>query len=267
MSTVEYVEGIDRLWLVEAFRQNPVSHAYAMWDLEQTPDKVRFVTCRRGSETLSYLLIWNGSPAGPVVHWVGANEEAGPLVERFPPRPLMAVVPTEFAPPVLARHSPALSEPLLTLYRPWSAEAPTHAAPLTRPLHRFDHEALESFIRRFPEPLAHSYASFDPGAERAWGAFSPETGVLEGVAKTSARLPTLWFITGVFVAPDARGRGIATALTAGLVRDALQVHAASALYVREPNLPARRAYEKVGFEFFERRILVDAGVGQLASPP
>jgi ribosomal protein S18 acetylase RimI-like enzyme len=267
MSAVEIVEGIDRAWLAEAFRRSPVPHAYAMWDLEQTPDKVRFVSCRRGAETIAYLLIWTGNPSGPVVHWVGADEEATPLVDRFPSRPLMAVVPAVVGPRVLARLHPALSESLLTLYRPWSAEPPPYTAPFTRPLRRFDHAALESFVRQYPNPLVSSYTAFDPGAERAWGAFSPATGALEGVAKTSAQLPGLWFITGVFVAPDARGRGLATALTAGLVRDALRVHAASALYVREPNLAARRAYEKIGFQHFDRRLLVDAGVGQLAAPP
>ncbi|MFZ1024316.1 MAG: GNAT family N-acetyltransferase [Thermoplasmata archaeon] len=267
MSTVEFVDGIDRAWLAQAFQRSPVTHAYAMWDLQQTPDKVRFVSCRRGAESIAYLLIWYGSSSGPVVHWVGSDAEATPLIERLPPRPLMAVVPAELAPLVLARRGPALSEPLLTLHRPWSTEGPPHTAPLTRRLHRSDNEVLAAFVRHYPDPLAPSYASFDPAMEVAWGAFSPETGALEGVAKTSARLATLWFITGVFVAPGARRRGLATALTAGLVRDALRVHAASALYVREANLPARRAYEKVGFQFFGRRILVDAGVGQLASPP
>jgi ribosomal protein S18 acetylase RimI-like enzyme len=267
VTTVEFVEGIDRGWLVKAAQREPVTHAYAVWDLQQTPEQVHFVSCRRGLETLAYLLIWNGGSRGPVVHWVGDEAEATPLVDRLPPRPLMAFVPAELTPLVVARRGPATSETILTLHRPWSAETPRQTAPLTRRLRRSDHSALASFLQRFPDPLAQSYASLDPEMEPTWGAFSPETGALEGVAKTSARLPRLWVITGVFVAPGARGRGLGTALTAGLVRDALAAHADSALYVREANLAARRAYEKVGFQFLRRRMMVDAGVGQLASAP
>ncbi|MEU1602127.1 GNAT family N-acetyltransferase [Micromonospora matsumotoense] len=55
-------------------------------------------------------------------------------------------------------------------------------------------------------------------------------------------------IQGVWVAPQWRGRGIATAAMAAVVRDALlRVAPTVSLYVNDFNLPARRVYQRCGF--------------------
>ncbi|MEW2374663.1 GNAT family N-acetyltransferase [Micromonospora sp. DT178] len=55
-------------------------------------------------------------------------------------------------------------------------------------------------------------------------------------------------VQGVWVAPDWRGRGIASAAMAAVVRDALlRVAPTVSLYVNDFNLPARRVYERCGF--------------------
>ncbi|MEH0935065.1 GNAT family N-acetyltransferase [Micromonospora psammae] len=55
-------------------------------------------------------------------------------------------------------------------------------------------------------------------------------------------------VQGVWVAPEWRGRGIATSAMAAVVRDALKrVAPTVSLYVNDFNLPARRVYERCGF--------------------
>jgi predicted GNAT family acetyltransferase len=55
-------------------------------------------------------------------------------------------------------------------------------------------------------------------------------------------------VQGVWVAPQWRGRGIATAAMATVVRDALRRVAPSvSLYVNDYNIAARRAYARCGF--------------------
>lgn len=55
-------------------------------------------------------------------------------------------------------------------------------------------------------------------------------------------------VQGVWVAPEWRGRGIATSAMAAVVRDALRRVAPSvSLYVNDYNIPARRAYARCGF--------------------
>jgi uncharacterized protein len=56
-------------------------------------------------------------------------------------------------------------------------------------------------------------------------------------------------IQGVWVDPQWRGRGIATAGMAAVVNDALRrVAPTVSLYVNDYNLPARAAYKHCGFE-------------------
>ena len=56
-------------------------------------------------------------------------------------------------------------------------------------------------------------------------------------------------VQGVWVAPEWRGRGIATAAMAAVVRDALRRVAPSvSLYVNDYNRPPRRVYERCGFQ-------------------
>jgi predicted GNAT family acetyltransferase len=55
-------------------------------------------------------------------------------------------------------------------------------------------------------------------------------------------------VQGVWVAPEFRGRGIASAAIAAVVHDALRRVAPSvSLYVNDYNVPARRAYANCGF--------------------
>ncbi|SCL33676.1 hypothetical protein GA0074692_3630 [Micromonospora pallida] len=55
-------------------------------------------------------------------------------------------------------------------------------------------------------------------------------------------------VQGVWVAPEWRGRGIAVAAMAAVVRDALlRVAPTVSLYVNDFNLPARRVYQRCGF--------------------
>ncbi|MEV7226462.1 GNAT family N-acetyltransferase [Polymorphospora sp. NPDC051019] len=55
-------------------------------------------------------------------------------------------------------------------------------------------------------------------------------------------------IQGVWVAPEWRGRGIATAAMSAVMRDATgRVAPTVSLYVNDYNVPARRVYERCGF--------------------
>jgi predicted GNAT family acetyltransferase len=56
-------------------------------------------------------------------------------------------------------------------------------------------------------------------------------------------------IQGVWTAPEWRGRGLARAGVAAVVRDALRRVAPSvSLYVNDYNTSARRVYERCGFQ-------------------
>jgi predicted GNAT family acetyltransferase len=85
---------------------------------------------------------------------------------------------------------------------------------------------------------------------RGWSfaKFEPD-GRLVFKAEVACATPRAAQIQGVFVPPDRRGEGLATAGMAAVV-ELVREHIAPvvSLYVNEWNTPARRSYERVGFE-------------------
>ena len=102
-------------------------------------------------------------------------------------------------------------------------------------------EALDQFRTRW-----------DDGDNRAFGAFDPDgvplgmTGVVREPRRKNRHRMSVW---GVYVVPEARGRGISAALLDRALRHArevpgvLQIHITAASH----NTAAIRAYERAGF--------------------
>lgn len=83
---------------------------------------------------------------------------------------------------------------------------------------------------------------------RYFGIWHPEdTGKLVAMAGERLVLSPSREISGVCTDPAFRGRGLAAALTAHLVRHHRQTGARSVLHVLSTNLPAIRIYERLGF--------------------
>jgi predicted GNAT family acetyltransferase len=83
---------------------------------------------------------------------------------------------------------------------------------------------------------------------RGWSFARYDAGELVFKAEVACATPDAAQIQGVWVAPHRRGQGLAVsgmAAVVALVRE--RISPAVSLYVNEWNLPARRAYERVGF--------------------
>lgn len=254
--TVEVRPTIDRAWLERAEAAEPLTHAYALWDLQQTPQAVRFVSAVRGEETLGYLLVWLGLRDRPVIHWFGGPEATEALEGALPPPPFTAVVPPEVEPRVARRFPHCRGSPLKMMVREPGALSVEAGA--VRRLHRGDRRALAEMVRAHAEPGLAVYAELDPEAEPAWGAL--EGAKVVGVARPAVRLPRIWVIGGVFVAPELRGRGIGRALVSAIVQEAERSGARAGLYVRDEPAPPLRLYEGLGFQPIGRRSWLDVGV-------
>ncbi len=251
---------MDRRWLEEQAAHDPVGHAYALWDLDYAPDRVEFRVLRENGIPTAYLLIWRGLPV-PMVHWVGPEEPA-PLLEELPPRPLIAVVPPALAEVVARRRAPARVYPVRLMARDPHITSLPAPNPAVRRLGPDDQERLEAFAGREEDRIARGYGRVRLSASQSipnaiWGAFDGEA--LVGVASTQVKLPAVWVLGGIYVRPDRRNRGLGRDLTAAAAAEAEAIGARCALYVREDNAPACRAYERVGFTTLARRIWVDAG--------
>ncbi len=250
---------IDRRWLDRAAAEDPVAHAYALWDLERFPDRVHFVSVRRDDTTTGYLLVWRGR-AAVVVHWFGAAGEVRELAGELPPRPLVVVAPEEVRAEVERVRGPLVSYPVRMLVAPpagRSAGPPTDER--TRRLTGADRPALTALTAGEEEPVASEYPSMDLDREVVWGAF--EDGRLRGVARATATLPSVWILGGVYVAPAARGWGHGLALVRAALAAARASGATVGLYVREDRPAARAIYARAGFRAHRRLAWLDAGAG------
>jgi GNAT superfamily N-acetyltransferase len=248
--------GLDPEWLRELAEQDPVPHIFAVWDQQNAPDKVEFLTLIEDGRPTAYLLIWRGRPGVPIVHWVGTAIEPRPLVEALPPRPLIAVVPDPVGRDVARHCGPATVSGVLLMAcdRPIP---PDQLAPgRGRRLDRSDAPMLRALAAQHPGSLTDPYANADPGVEPIFGVVG--SGRLLAVARIQAATPRAWIIGGVFTVPEERGRGYGREATRAAVAAAVHTGARPALFVREENTPARRIYERLGFVARERRAWVDA---------
>ena len=83
---------------------------------------------------------------------------------------------------------------------------------------------------------------------KGWSYARIDDGRVVFKAEVAAATPHACQVQGVWVAPEQRGRGLATRGMAAVVRMALaDVAPVVSLYVNEHNLPARRVYDHVGF--------------------
>ncbi len=84
---------------------------------------------------------------------------------------------------------------------------------------------------------------------KGWSFARIEGGRVVFKAEIAAATPHACQVQGVYVAPDRRGEGLATAGMAAVIDYALrEIAPVVSLYVNDHNTPARRAYAAVGFE-------------------
>jgi ribosomal protein S18 acetylase RimI-like enzyme len=251
---------IDRPWLDAAARRDPIAHALAVWDLARCPDRVRCVSAIADGTTIGYLLVWLGLPATPIVHWFGDRRSAAALAGALPPRPLVVVVPPPLAPIVARARGPVRAVPLLLLVAagPAAADLPPDAPGVQR-LRGADRARLAAWASVQRDPVAAEYPRLDPESEPVWALCEGDR--IRGAIRAAVRLPAVWLLAGVYVEPDARGRGIGLALVRTALAAARRAGAAVALYVREDRPAARAVYARAGFVVGGARTWVDAGAG------
>jgi GNAT superfamily N-acetyltransferase len=255
---VELRPTIDRVWLEREGARDPVTHAYALWDLERFPGWVRFVSAVRGDTPEGYLLIWQPPGRTPVVHWVGDAVEE--LASALPMRPLVVIGPEEERPLVERARGPGPTFSVLAEAAPRGARPPpTPLDPGVRRLTREDGPALGGLAQEATEPAGRSYVGLEPEAELIFGGF--EGGTLVGVARAVVRRPEVWLVSGVYVRPQRRNAGWGRAVTRAVMIEAAQANAPSALFVREDRTAARALYDRLGFHAVGRRRWFDLGAG------
>lgn len=264
----ELREGLSKAELEELAAGDRVAHAFALFDLDRFPEKIRFVSLRRQGRPFAYLLIWYGDPSSPVVHWMGTSGSEL-LGKGLPKPPFVALVPPELGASV-AWPVPVTRTPIeFWVCRHGRAARPerpqeARTATLARRLGPGDIGTLQRFSELHADtPFLTALSGLDLSRVRLWGALSESGGQrrLLSTARCIVEIPGVWVIGGVYTEPESRGRGLARAVMRAVVEDAHRAGADCALYVRADNRAAISAYAAVGFQKASVREWVDAGGG------
>lgn len=171
---------------------------------------------------------------------------------------MQPVLEREWGPPRAVRPG----QPLLAATREIRAQLPTSDPGLRCPAPADFPEYLAASVAMFEEelgtsPLGRGGAAayrrrvrelIDSG--RAF-AVTDHAGGVVFKADLGAVTPQTCQVQGVWVRPDHRGRGLATAALAGVLRHALTLAPSVSLYVNDFNVPARRLYERLGMRQVE----------------
>jgi len=253
-------DGLDPSWLARAAEEDPLLHAYAVWDRLHEAARTRFVAWREGREIRAYLLVYLGFARAPIVHWVGPSR-ARELLDAFPPRPVIAVVPPDLVEEVERRRGPVVRYDIELRSRADGVPLPPED-PRARRLGPADAAALRALVLAEPERLLAGYREIDLERTPAFGAFAGDR--LVAVAKASVVLPRVWVLSGIVTAVGSRDRGFGRAVTSAATRAAVAAGARPGLYVRADNAPAVRLYGSLGYEVVARRTWIGAGA---SDPP
>jgi len=165
-------------------------------------------------------------------------------------RPLWELLEPHWGP----ARSPRLDQPFMTI----TEDSPLEPDPRLRRvlLDEFD-TVYPACVAMFTEEVGVNPEDGNRSGYRArvaqlismgWSFAIIEDGQVLFKAEVGVATPEVCQVQGVYVRPDQRSRGVATAALAAMVQ---QLRASVApvvtLYVNDHNTPARRAYEKVGF--------------------
>ncbi len=150
--------------------------------------------------------------------------------------------------------SPRLNQPFLTM----STDSPIEPDPRVRRILIDEVDTLyPASVAMFTEEVGVDPEAGGGGyrarvaqlVAQGWSFGIIEDGSVLFKAEVGAVSPEACQLQGVYVRPDLRGQGIAAGALAAVVQEARRsIAPVVTLFVNDHNLPARRAYERVGFE-------------------
>jgi len=247
------IEKADEKRFLKFLDGDRILHIFTIYDMTFMRDKTRVWASFKDDEICGYLFEFDKR----IVHTHGTIECITKLLRYIDlDEPVLVIEPHHLAvvkgffEPV--EPTDASSKGKITTYLVMKTTAGTF-----KPLigHRVKRLGIED-INEVSEHLGEEWEKRVRDAIHqgiAFGAY--EEDALVSVATVPEIIENIGFIRGVYTAPSLRGRGLATSACSALVKEVIALGREAVLWIAEDNLPAKRVYEKIGFQKTEHVLL------------
>jgi GNAT superfamily N-acetyltransferase len=230
-----------------------IRHIFTIYDLKHMRDKTRVWLALENNEIRGYLFEFDKR----IVHTHGTTESLTKLLQFIDlNEPVLIVEPhhvaevTRFFQPV--EPADAASKGKITTYLVMKTTAENFKPVIRHRVKKLGPEDFNEVLERFGEEWEKRVKDAVYRG-MAYGAY--ENDALTSIATTPEIIDNIAFVRGVHTIPSSRGRGLATSAVSALVREWIRLGKEAALWVAEDNIPARRIYEKIGFQRTEHVLL------------
>jgi GNAT superfamily N-acetyltransferase/uncharacterized protein YlbG (UPF0298 family) len=258
MFEIQKVGEINRQRTIDFLRSDIVRHVFAFYDIQHDPRHTTMYAAVKDGEIKGYILFYTATDVPSVV--LECEENAAEALLGRAPRDHFIIHVNPSLVPAVQREFPNGK----CYVEDWMLVKRGHADFLPSGLVR--KLSTEDDASR----LAQLISSREDRPKRAlqkyveWISRMPLYGVflrseLVSYAGSFLQLPQVWMIGGVYTNPRHRNKGYATQAVSAITQEALEKAEAAALFVREDNYPAIKAYEKIGYRKIGEKVWVDVG--------
>ncbi|MEM3459119.1 MAG: GNAT family N-acetyltransferase [Candidatus Bathyarchaeia archaeon] len=227
-------------------QKDEIRHVFTICDLRYDRNKTQIWTATENHEVRGYLFEFDKR----IIHTHGTVESIDKLIQyvalsepTFVIEPHHLTIVRKLFEPI--KPTDKASKDKITAYLIMKATVKTFKPSIQHKVKKLDIEDLKEVAKNFGEEWANRIKD---AIERgiAYGAYDNCT--LASTATTSEILDTMALIRGVYTVEFSRGKGLATSVVSAIVKEILNLGKDAVLWVAEDNIPARRVYEKIGFQ-------------------
>jgi GNAT superfamily N-acetyltransferase len=233
--------------------KDKIRHIFTIYDLKHLRDKTRVWVALEDKEIHGYLFEFDKR----IVHTHGTTECLTKLLQHIDLNEPVLIIEPHHLPEVTRFFQPveptdAASKGKITTYLVMRASAKNFKPVIHDRVKRLRPEDFNEVLERFGEEWERRVKDA-AHTGMAYGAY--ENDALTSIATTTEIVDNIAFVRGVHTIPSSRGRGLATSAVSALVREWIGLGKEAVLWVAEDNIPAKRIYEKIGFQRTEHVLL------------
>jgi hypothetical protein len=231
---------------LDALRKDEILHIFTIYDLKHARGKTQVWMVLRNDKLRGYLFEYDNR----IVHTHGTAGSIEKLLGYVKLDELVLVIEPHHLSAIKRTFNPveptdAASKGVITKYLIMKLN-PDNFKPLIH--HRVKRLGKED-TGEAGRSLGEEYAKRVEGTVQngmVYGAYEDRT--LASVAMVPEITDRIAFIRGVLTVASLRNRGLATSAVSALTEEIISMGKEAVLWVAEDNFPARRVYERMGFE-------------------